>query len=59
VLTFEKNGTVENVEIIEGDPLRVDAAKEAFLRWQYPPFMNCGRHLEMGSFDHVKFSLLQ
>jgi hypothetical protein len=59
VLIVEKNGTVKNVEIIEGDPLLVDAAKEAFMRWQYTPFMNCGRPVEMGSFEHVKFSLLQ
>ena len=57
VLTVERNGTVKSVEIVEGNPLLVDAAKEAFLRWQYTPFLNCGQPVEMGSFEHVKFSL--
>lgn len=59
VLTVEKNGTVKNVEIIEGNPLLLDAAKDAFMQWQYTPFMNCGQPVEMGSFEHVKFSLSQ
>lgn len=59
VLTVEKNGTVKSVEIVEGNPLLVDAAKEAFMRWQYTPFLNCGQPVEMGSFEHVKFSLPQ
>jgi hypothetical protein len=59
VLIVAKNGTVKSVEIVEGNPLLVDAAKEAFMRWQYTPFLNCGRPVEMGSFEHVKFSLPQ
>jgi len=59
VLTVAKNGAVKDVEIVEGNPLLVDAAKEAFLRWQYTPFLNCGQPVEMGSFEHVKFSLPQ
>jgi hypothetical protein len=57
VLTVAKNGSVKSVEIVEGNPLLVDAAREAFMRWQYTPFMNCGRPVEMGSFEHVTFSL--
>jgi hypothetical protein len=43
------------VKIIKGNPLLVDAAREAAIQWRYTPFMNCGQPVEMGSFEHVKF----
>ena len=48
--------TVKEVEITGGDPSLLDAAKNAFLQWQYTPFMNCGQPVEMRSMEHVKFS---
>jgi TonB family protein len=56
-VTVAKDGSVKDVEIIEGDPLLVDAAKQAIMRWHYTPFMNCGQAVEMRSMEHVKFAL--
>ena len=55
-LTVAKDGTVKEVEITGGDPSLLEAAKNAFLQWQYTPFMNCGQPVEMRSIEHVKFS---
>ena len=56
-LTVAKDGSVKEVEIVDGDPLLVDAAKQAALQWRYAPFMNCGNPVEMRSMEHVKFTL--
>jgi TonB family protein len=55
-VTVATDGSVKEVEIIEGDPLLIDAAKQAILKWQYTPFMTCGQPVEMRSIEHVKFS---
>ncbi len=54
VLTVGKDGLVTKVDILRGDPALVDAAEQAFLQWQYTPFMNCGQPVEMSSAEHVK-----
>ena len=56
-LTIATDGTVKEVEITEGPPALVDAARAAFSQWQYTPFMNCGKPVEMRSMEHVKFAL--
>ena len=56
-LSIAKDGSVSLVEIISGDPLLVDAAKQAMMQWRYTPFMNCGEPVEMRSIEHVKFTL--
>ena len=55
VVTVAKDGSVKDVEIVEGNPLLVDAARAAVMQWHYTSFMNCGEPVEMGSFEHVKF----
>ena len=55
IVTVAKDGSVKDVKIVEGNPLLVDAAREAVMQWRYTPFMNCGEPVEMGSFEHVKF----
>jgi TonB family protein len=55
VVTVAKDGSVKDVKIAEGNPLLVDAAREAVMQWRYTPFMNCGEPVEMGSLEQVKF----
>jgi len=56
-VTVARDGSVQEVEIVEGDPLLIDAAKQAIMQWHYTPFMNCGQAVEMRSMEHVKFAL--
>lgn len=55
VVTVAEDGSVRKVKIVEGKPLLIDAAIKAAMQWRYTPFMNCGKPVEMQSFEHVKF----
>jgi TonB family protein len=55
VLTVAPDGSVSQVKIIEGDPLLLDAAKNAAMQWKYEPFIQCGKPVEMQSFESVRF----
>ncbi|HEY4840040.1 MAG TPA: energy transducer TonB [Candidatus Acidoferrales bacterium] len=54
-VTVATNGSVKAVEIVDGDPLLVEAAKQAVMQWRYTPFVMCGKIVEMQSMEHVKF----
>jgi TonB family protein len=54
-VTVAPDGSVKDVAIIDGNPLLVDAAKQAVMQWRYSPFMVCGKAVEMQSDEHVKF----
>lgn len=56
-LTIATDGSVKEVVITDGPEALHDAARKAFAQWQYTPFMNCGKAVEMRSQEHVKFSL--
>ncbi len=55
ILTVAEDGSVRGVKIFEGNPLLVDAAKQAAMGWRYTPFMSCGKPVEMQSFERVEF----
>jgi TonB family protein len=55
ILTVAEDGSVRDVKIVEGNRLLIDAAKQAAMQWRYTPFVNCGKPVEMQSFEHVKF----
>ena len=55
ILTVAEDGSVRDVKISEGNPLLVDAAKQAAMQWRYMPSMNCGKPVEMQSLERVKF----
>jgi TonB family protein len=55
ILTVGVDGSVTAVKIVEGKPLLIDAAKKAAMQWRYTPFVNCGKPVEMQSFEHVRF----
>jgi TonB family protein len=54
-VTVATDGSVKAIDIAEGDPLLVEAAKQAVMQWRYTPFMNCGNPVEMRSMESVKF----
>jgi TonB family protein len=55
LLTVAPDGSVNQVKVIEGDPLLVEAATKAAMQWKYTPFMRCGKPVEMQSSEHVHF----
>jgi Gram-negative bacterial TonB protein C-terminal len=55
VVIVAKDGSVKGVRNMKGNPLLVDAAREAVMQWRYTPFMNCGEPVEMGSAEQIKF----
>jgi TonB family protein len=54
-VTVATDGSVKKIDIVDGNPLLVEAAKVAVMQWQYTPFMICGKPVEMQSSEHVKF----
>ncbi len=56
-LTIARDGSVKEVEIIEGEPMLVEAAKRAMVQWRYLTFMKCGQPEEMRMIEHVNFTL--
>lgn len=56
-VTITKSGSVKGVEIIDGDHLLVEAAKQAMMQWRYMTFMECGGPGEMRVMERVRFSL--
>jgi protein TonB len=57
VLTVAPDGSVNQVKVLEGDPLLMEAAKQAAMQWKYEPFIQCGKPAEMQSFETVRFPL--
>lgn len=55
LVTVATDGSVKKIDIVDGNPLLVEAAKAAVMQWRYTPFMNCGKPVEMQSMEHVKF----
>ena len=54
-----KNGTVEQLEVISGHPLLVQAALDAVRQWKYQPTTLNGEAVEVDTTIDVIFSLNQ
>jgi protein TonB len=54
-----KNGTVEQLEVISGHPLLVQAALDAVRQWKYQPTTLNGENVEVDTTIDVIFSLNQ
>jgi len=51
-----KDGSVKEVEVVSGNPLLADAARQAAMQWHYfPPFRKCSQPMERISTESVKF----
>jgi protein TonB len=57
--TISKEGTIENLTLVRGHPLLVNAAKEAVLQWRYRPTMLNGQPVEVVTDIIVNFTLSQ
>ncbi len=55
--TISKQGLIENLELVRGHPLLVNAAREAILQWRYRPTLLNGEPIEVITDIVVKFTL--
>ncbi len=54
---ISKQGKVENLRLLRGHPLLVDAARDAILKWQYRPTMLNGEPVEVLTTITINFRL--
>jgi protein TonB len=57
--TISKDGAIENLQLIHGHPLLVNAAREAVLQWRYRPTLLNGQPVEVVTTIVVRFMLSQ
>jgi protein TonB len=57
--TISKEGNIENLQLVSGHPLLVNAAKEAVLQWKYKPTLLNGEPVEVITEIIVNFTLSQ
>jgi protein TonB len=57
--TISKEGAIENLQLVRGHPLLVNAAREAILQWRYRPTLLNGEPVEVITDIIVKFTLGQ
>lgn len=50
-------GTVHNIEVVEGNPVLADAAVQAVRQWRYRPYSVDGRPVEMQTRVTIRFTL--
>lgn len=56
---INKEGTIENLRLVHGHPLLVQAAREAVLQWKYRPTLLNGEPVEVVTDIIVNFTLSQ
>ena len=56
---ISKEGMIENLQLVRGHPLLVEAAKEAVLQWRYRPTLLNGQPVEVVTDILVNFTLSQ
>lgn len=57
--TISKEGTIENLTLVRGHPLLVNAARDAVLQWKYRPTLLNGQPVEVVTGITVNFMLSQ
>lgn len=56
---ISKDGTIQNLTLVSGHPLLVQAAQDAVRQWQYRPTMLNGEAVEVQTQIDVNFTLAQ
>jgi protein TonB len=56
---IDKQGNIENLKLVRGHPLLVEAAKQAVLQWKYRPTLLNGQPVEVITDIIVNFTLSQ
>jgi protein TonB len=54
-----KDGTIQNLQMVSGHPLLVEAARAAVSQWQYKPTLLNGEPVEVVTQIDVNFTLSQ
>jgi protein TonB len=57
--TISKDGTIQNLQLLGGPPLLVQAAMQAVEQWQYKPTLLNGEPVEVITTIDVNFTLSQ
>jgi protein TonB len=57
--TIGKDGTIQNLKVISGPPLLIQAATAAVAQWQYKPTLLNGEPVEVLTTIDVNFTLSQ
>jgi protein TonB len=52
-----KEGTIENLHVVSGDSLLVDAATDAVRQWRYRPYVLNGAPVEIDTTVEIHFTL--
>jgi protein TonB len=55
--TISKDGTVQNLHLLSGHPLLVQAAEEAVRQWRYRPYLLNDQPVEVDTTIQVNFTL--
>jgi periplasmic protein TonB len=55
--TISKTGSIENLHVVSGPPMLVNAALEAVKQWRYKPYLLSGEPTEVETTINVNFSL--
>jgi periplasmic protein TonB len=53
------DGTIQSLQVVSGDPMFIESAKEAVLRWRYKPTYLNGQPVEIDTFVTVVYTLSQ
>jgi protein TonB len=54
-----KDGTIQNLQLVSGHPLLIEAARQAVSQWQYKPTLLNGEPVEVVTQIDVNFTLSQ
>ncbi len=57
--TISKEGSIENLQLVRGHPLLLNAARDAVLQWKYRPTLLNGQPVEVITDIIVNFTLTQ
>ena len=58
-MTIGKDGRVQNMTLVSGDPVLAQAAKDAVQQWVYRPTLLNGNPVEVVTTVDVNFTLTQ
>jgi protein TonB len=56
-MTITVKGDVENLHVVQGDPLLAEAALDAVKKWKYKPFMLNGQPVPIDTVVRINFHL--
>jgi protein TonB len=57
--TISTRGTIENLRVLSGDPMLIEAARDAVMNWRYRPYLLNGKPVEVETTVNVVFKLTQ